>query len=222
LQLPRAAGQDDPLPLSPLAILTLVCAACAIVILVAHLVLRPELHGATKVSLFLGLGVLPIGAAMTGNIQGYETTKQRAFCGSCHVMVPHASDAADPSGRSLASRHSRNALFGNESCYVCHADYGMFGTVTTKLGGMEHVYRYFTEYRSVPMADAQASIHLYKPFSNTSCMQCHTTTLDVWRAVPEHRSSLDDVRADRVSCASPGCHGYAHPMTKPKPPEKSR
>jgi cytochrome c-type protein NapC len=201
--------------LSTLSIVALVCAACAVVILVAHLVLRPPLQGDAKIWLLFGLGVLPIGAAVTGNMHGYETTKKRAFCSSCHVMTPHTADADDPRSPSLASRHARNALFGDENCYVCHADYGMFGTVTTKLGGMEHVWRYFTQYRNVDIAEAEERIHLYKPFANTSCMQCHSTTLDIWRKVPDHKSSLEEVRANRVSCASAGCHGYAHPQTKP-------
>jgi hypothetical protein len=205
------------LPLPPLSIIALGCAALAVVILVAHLVLRPTLRGETKMWLLFGLGILPIGAAAAGNVQGYETTKKRAFCGSCHVMIPHASDADDLRSPSLASRHARNALFGDENCYVCHADYGMFGTVTTKLGGLRHVYMYLTEFHDVPMAEAVTRIHLYKPFPNTSCMQCHSTTLDIWMRVPDHKSSLDDVRANRVSCASAGCHGYAHPQTKSEP-----
>src|SRR5262249_55810691 len=78
---PRGRFEGPPFPPPPLSIVPLVCAACAIVILAASLVLRPPLHGETKVWLLLGLGVLPITAAMTGNVQGYETTKKRSFCG---------------------------------------------------------------------------------------------------------------------------------------------
>jgi cytochrome c-type protein NapC len=202
--------------LSPISLSSIACALGAAAILVGFLVRRPTLSAATKVWLLFGLGVLPIGAATTGNVQGYETTKARSFCGSCHVMDPHANDAADRGSGSLASRHSRNALFGDESCYGCHADYGMFGTVTTKLGGMRHVYEYYlTPYRTMPLEEAKTKIHLYKPFSNETCMHCHSTELDIWSKVKEHRSSLEEVRSNRVSCASVGCHGWAHPMTKP-------
>ena len=67
----------------------------------------------------------------SGNIAGYEATKTRRFCGSCHVMTPYAKDSEDVASTSLAARHSRNDAFGAENCYACHADYGMFGTVTT-------------------------------------------------------------------------------------------
>ncbi len=98
---------------------------------------------------------------------------------------------------------------------MCHADYGMFGAVMTKVGGMGHVYYYLTEYRSMSLEEAREKIHLRTPFNNNNCMQCHSTELDLWRKVPDHKSSLQDVRASRISCASGGCHGYAHPFTKP-------
>src|SRR5262245_22615084 len=95
----------------PLALIALICAVASAVILVVYLVHRPPLVGATKLWLLLGLGVFPLGVAGAGNIQGFEATKQRRFCGSCHVMVPHASDSNDGSSSSLASRHARNQLF---------------------------------------------------------------------------------------------------------------
>lgn len=201
---------------SPLALLGLVCAALAIGFLVAYLVRRPQLDGQTKLWLFMALGVFPIGVAGTGNLEGFHATKQRAFCGSCHVMTPYADDSGNPESSSLASRHGRNKLFGAENCYVCHADYGMYGTVTTKIGGMGHVWRYFTGgYRTMSLEEARRSIHISKPFPNESCNQCHSTRLDLWRAHPDHKAALQDVRGGRMSCASAGCHGYAHPWTKP-------
>jgi hypothetical protein len=182
--------------------------------LVAYLIRRPPLVHATRIWLLCALGVFPITAAMTGNVQGYETTKARSFCASCHVMIPHTSDSDDRSSHSLSSRHARNKLFGDENCYSCHADYGMFGTITTKLGGMRHVWMYYTQYRNTSLAEAKKTIHLYAPYPNDNCMQCHSTTGDVWLATPDHRATVVDARAGRLSCASGGCHGFAHPSTK--------
>jgi nitrate/TMAO reductase-like tetraheme cytochrome c subunit len=201
--------------LPPLTLFALTCAVITTVILVVYLVKRPPLAGATKVWLLLGLGVFPLGVATAGNIQGFEATKERKFCGSCHVMIPHARDSDDPASPSLASRHAKNHLFGDQNCYVCHADYGMFGTVLTKLGGMRHVWLYVTEYRNVPLEEAKKTIHLVKPYRNSNCMQCHSTELPIWQHVPDHMSSMQEVRQQKVSCASAGCHGYAHPFTKP-------
>ncbi len=207
---------------SPLAALELACAGLAAIILVSYLVFHPPLVRATKLWLLMGLGVFPIGAAFAGNVQGFEATKERAFCGSCHVMALHQADSDDPASGSLAARHARNLMFGHENCYVCHADYGMFGTIVTKAGGMRHVWLYLTEYRNTPLAEAKKTIVLRAPAQmNGNCMECHSTRGTVWLKVPDHRGLLGDVRAGRVSCASEGCHGLAHPFfLAPGPEEK--
>jgi cytochrome c-type protein NapC len=199
-------------PSSPLALLALACSAIAATILIVFLVRRPALTRTVKVWLLLGLGVFPIGAAMAGNVQGFEATKERSFCGSCHVMKLHATDSDDAASHSLAARHGRNPMFGSANCYICHADYGMFGTVVTKAGGMRHVWLYATEYRNTAIEDAKRTIRTRSPFPNSNCMECHSTRDELWLKTPDHRASLEDVRAGRVSCASEGCHGVAHPF----------
>jgi nitrate/TMAO reductase-like tetraheme cytochrome c subunit len=200
---------------TPLTFIALVCAVMAAGILVFYLVRRPSLTPVTKIGLFLGLGVFPIGVAAAGNIEGFQATEKREFCGSCHVMALHKADSEDPMSSSLSSRHARNKLFGTDNCYVCHADYGMYGTVMTKMGGMRHVWLYYTQYRSMPIEEAKNVIHLREPFPNNNCMQCHSTEDLIWLRLPDHRAALADVRADRVSCASQGCHGLAHPNFRP-------
>jgi nitrate/TMAO reductase-like tetraheme cytochrome c subunit len=200
---------------SPLAVIALICAGSSAAILIVYLILRPQLRRTAKLWLFFGLGVFPLGVALTGNVQGFEATKKRQFCGSCHVMVPHASDSDATTSASLSSRHARNRLFGDENCYACHADYGMFGTIMTKIGGMRHVWLYYTEYRNVNVEQAKETIHLRKPYPNDNCMQCHSTQGKLWQQQSDHKATLDDVRSGRVSCASAGCHGYAHPNFRP-------
>ncbi|MGD0529457.1 MAG: NapC/NirT family cytochrome c [Polyangiaceae bacterium] len=200
------------LPSSPLALLALGCAAISACILLVYLVRAPVLVRATKIWLALGLGVFPIAAAAAGNLQGFEATKEREFCGSCHVMALHAADSEDPASNSLASRHARNPMFGTENCYTCHADYGMFGTIVTKAGGMRHVWLYYTEYRKTPIEEAKETMHLCAPYPNDNCMQCHSTRDELWLKTADHKASLDDVRTGRLSCASAGCHGLAHPF----------
>jgi cytochrome c-type protein NapC len=201
--------------LSFLASVSLFCVAASAAILTYFLVARPPFGNGTKLALLLGLGIFPIGAALAGNVEGFEATKSRHFCGGCHLMTPYTSDAGNPNSGSLAARHGRNALFGGDNCYVCHADYGMFGTVMTKIGGMRHVVLNMTEYRGMSLAEARYKIHLRSPFPNQNCMQCHSTQNDLWLGRPDHRALLQDLRAGRIACASSGCHGYAHPFTKP-------
>jgi cytochrome c-type protein NapC len=194
--------------------LSVITAGIAAAILLVHLLRRRPVTGATKVWLLMGLGVFPILTAGTANIAGFKATQSRKFCGSCHVMTPHANDSGDPNSLSLAAVHARNEYFGNDNCYTCHKDYGMYGYVLTKMGGMRHVYLYLTEYRSMPLEESKPSIRISRPIPNASCMHCHTTTAPKWLNVPDHRSALEPVRAGKISCASPGCHGFAHPMTK--------
>lgn len=201
---------------NPFLAAALLCGASAAVLALWFLVRRPPLTRTTKLVLFAAIGVLPLATAGTGNVAGYEATKARRFCGSCHVMTPYQADSEDPRSATLAARHARNALFGDDNCYACHADYGMFGTVVTKLGGMRHVYEYTLHYRNMSLAEAREKIHIRTPFQNATCMHCHSTRGASWNAVVDHASIAERVRAGEVSCASPGCHGPAHPFSKPE------
>ena len=200
---------------NPLIAVALACAAISALLVIWYLVRRPALTNATKLVLLLGIGVLPITTAATGNVAGYEATKSRRFCSSCHVMTPYGADSEDPNSTTLATRHGHNALFGHDNCYACHANYGMFGTVTTKLGGLRHVYEYVFHYHDMPLEEAKAKIQIRTPFQNATCMHCHSTEGPSWNGVKEHASLLSRVRSGAVSCASAGCHGPAHPFTKP-------
>jgi nitrate/TMAO reductase-like tetraheme cytochrome c subunit len=200
------------------------CSLIAAAVLLWFFIRRPPLTGQVKFLLFLGFGVFPMGAAFTGNVAGFEHTKHRTFCGSCHVMVPYLLDSNDPNSKSLAAAHARNEEFGPDNCYECHKDYGAFSTVMTKIGGMRHVYEYYTHYRKVDVRDAVFEIELYKPMANVACTRCHSTEVRYWLEVGDHRSSLEGLRSGKVSCASDGCHGPSHPFSKPKrhPAEAAR
>jgi cytochrome c-type protein NapC len=200
--------------------ITIGFAASATVLVIWYLMRKPLLTRSVKIILLFGIGLLPLGAAMSGNYAGFEATKQRSFCGSCHVMTEYANDSGNPKSETLAARHGRNGMFGDENCYTCHADYGMFGTVKTKLGGLRHVYEYVLHYHSMPLEESRRTIHIRKPFKNETCMHCHSTQNPGWNSVAEHASILERVRTGAVSCASEGCHGPAHPFTKNLSPKE--
>jgi cytochrome c-type protein NapC len=190
------------------------CAAVAAGILLWYLIRRPPLNGPTKILLLLGLGAFPIATAATGNVTGYEATKERTFCGSCHVMEPWTEDSEDPTSRTLAARHARNPMFGDENCYMCHADYGKLGAITTKLGGMRHVYEYILGgYREMTREAAVEAIHIRRPYPNVNCMQCHSTRATAWTEQSDHAKMIEEIRSGAVGCASEGCHGPAHPFS---------
>jgi cytochrome c-type protein NapC len=94
----------------------------------------------------------------------------------------------------------------------------MFGTVKTKMGGMRHIYLYLTEFHSMSLEEARGKIHILKPFPNSTCMHCHSTQNPGFMAIDDHKSIIDRARAGTVSCASEGCHGPAHPFSKPAKP----
>jgi cytochrome c-type protein NapC len=121
---------------SPFAIVCLSCAAIAAALIVYYLVRRPPFHAATKLLLLAAIGVFPLLGAGSGSYAGFEQTTTREFCNGCHVMEPWIDDAENPDSTSLAAQHSRNVLFGDHSCYTCHADYGMFGVAVTKVNGL--------------------------------------------------------------------------------------
>ena len=198
----------------PLIAVALGSAALAAVLILWFLVTRPQLTSSTKLLLFFGIGVFPIATAMTGNYTGFEATTKRQFCGSCHVMKPYKLDSEDPNSTSLAARHARNELFGDANCYACHANYGMYGTILTKLGGLRHVYEYTLNYRDMPLEEFLAEVQIRKPFPNETCIHCHSTQNPDWNKIGDHASTLDQIRAGTLSCASEGCHGPAHPFSK--------
>jgi nitrate/TMAO reductase-like tetraheme cytochrome c subunit len=198
----------------PFLMVGLCTAGLSALVILWFLVFRPALTRGTKIALLFGIGVLPIATAANGNLAGYNATKQTSFCGSCHVMTPYRDDSIDLTSKSLASRHARNESFGKENCYACHADYGMFGTVTTKIGGLRHVYEYTLHYRTTPIDEFLATVEIRRPFPNATCMHCHSTTNPTWNQVGDHASTLERVREGTLSCASEGCHGPAHPFSK--------
>jgi cytochrome c-type protein NapC len=195
----------------PATLLTYVALAFAVgaaVILIWYLVRRPHLSRRTKYWLFAGLGPLPITAAMIGNVSNFEKTKDREFCAGCHTMTMYEEDASNPNSGTLASIHSKNPYFGGQSCYVCHADYGMFGTIVTKMGGMKHVWYYYTENWEAPGHEPPK---ISKPYSHEPCKQCHPPNRP--RQPLEHEVHKKAVQSGEVGCTAAGCHGRPHPPT---------
>jgi cytochrome c-type protein NapC len=199
-----------------LSLVALFAAAVSILIGVWYMVRRPHLHRTTKSLLLLGLGVFPAIVSLTGNISSFEYTLSRPFCGSCHVMSPYLRDAEDPKSQSLAAIHSRNHRFGEDSCYTCHADYQMFGAVTTKMNGMRHLYKYVTEYASTgPDGEGGPPIHLYKPFQSATCRQCHSMTAKKY--VEDHGDTIAALQNGDVACID--CHSEIHPLALSRRPK---
>jgi cytochrome c-type protein NapC len=189
-----------------LGLAALVLSLLSAALIVGFLVRSPPLTAYAKLLLGLGLFVLPTSAALLANVQNLETSKSVEFCGSCHVMDSYVNDARDPSSKSLASLHARLPAFRDEACYTCHADYGMYGGVTTKIGGMHHVVAFYSDDWTRP---GHAPPALYKPFDVRTCETCHQPLRD--GAPLEHQVHAAKIAAHEISCAAGGCHGPPHP-----------
>lgn len=209
---PRLQIRYEKDRMSALGWITVGLAVCAAAILIVYWVKQPALNLTWRLLLFCGIALLPTAAAGTSTTEALEKTTQREFCGSCHVMDAHYRDAINPESASLAARHTRNDLFGENSCYKCHANYGMFGYPLTKLNGLKHVWHYyFGEYGSMTLEEALPKLHTYEPYPNENCLHCHTGKGSVWSAVPDHRAINRTDDGTELSCASLGCHGAPHP-----------
>ena len=192
---------------SLLGLAALGLAGVSAIAIVGFLWKRPALTGDIKLRLFFALLVLPTTAALLGNTHNLETTKKVEFCNSCHVMNTYVADARDAGSESLAATHARLEAFREDACYACHADYGMLGGITTKIGGMHHVKDYYLNDWDEPGHRGPA---LYKPYDMRVCLSCH----DPLRpgAPLQHRVHGDAIADRSITCASDGCHGPPHPV----------
>jgi cytochrome c nitrite reductase small subunit len=156
----------------------------------------------------LSLGVFPLFLLAVGNFAVFEYAKEEQFCGSCHrTMKVYIDDLHNRKSESLASLHFQNRFAHSESCYSCHADYGVHGTFQAKATGLRHLYRYMTRTYTIP-------ITMPHPFPNSLCLKCHEGA----KRFMAEKVHLDNDRVNpallsgKKDCMS--CHGPAHELPK--------
>lgn len=73
---------------------------------------------------------------------------------------------------------------------------------------MRHLYMYVTEYANTgPDGAGGPPIHIYKPFPNQACMQCHSTHLASWM---DKHPDPESIRTGEMRCVE--CHDNIHPQ----------
>lgn len=144
---------------------------------------------------FLILAVWPLGFSGV-SIYNLERAKTVAFCGSCHEMQERVADLKDPKSKNLASKHATRFWINDNACYQCHTDYTMFGPLSAKWRGLQHMYAAAVN-RPKP-----EEIKLYTPFPDGNCLRCHRTLK--FDQVEEHQDRDPDER-----CVD--CHDKIHP-----------
>jgi cytochrome c-type protein NapC len=172
---------------------------------IAPVVFRPSITATQegKILAFLAFFIMPIAAVAVGTTEHFERSKQTKFCLSCHIMEPYGKSLYIDDSAYLPAAHFQNhRVPPNEACYTCHTDYALFGTIRVKLAGMKHLYVYYLETPKQP-------IHLYRPYNNRECLHCHGGARS-FESSPTHMAMMDDLKANRLSCISSGCHDNVH------------
>lgn len=188
-----------------LSVLIIVC------ILVSVLVYRGrQAEGNALWFHLVALGILPLFLLAVGNFAVFEYAKERRFCASCHrTMKPYIDDLHNAKSQSLAALHLQNRFAPNTECYSCHANYGVHGTLETKLTGLRHVYKYATGTYRLP-------IKMPTPFDNVNCLKCHEGAKR-FMAQDVHLEDgkvAADLRTGKTECVQ--CHAPAHDLPKVK------
>lgn len=180
-------------------ILLVVVTAALIVAVVASPRLLMRRSG--KALAFVALFLMPLVITGMGFALHLEHAKSTEFCVSCHVMEPYGTSLHFDDLDYLPASHYQNNLVPREkACYTCHTQYTMFGDVNAKLGGLKHVWVYYT-------GQTPEQIELYQPYNNRECLHCHGES----RSFVEgdlHVDMLEELRSNEVSCLE--CHEFVH------------
>jgi len=183
-------------------ILALAMAASAVALIAWTLAVhRGRLAGfRARLLLFIGVCCVPFPAVLMSAAVGLEQSKAVAFCRSCHLMGAFVADMEDAGSRSLSALHFRNRYIQEEHCYSCHTDYGLFGTLEAKLGGMSHVWSEF----------AGAGSGTVRPKTNyrfTICLNCHGQSAKFMQQ-KRHAGVVNKVLNGQSMCTE--CHNRSH------------
>jgi cytochrome c nitrite reductase small subunit len=173
-------------------------------VLIAYVLLfrrRQITSAASQWLLFIGICIMPLPVMLLGSAVGLEQAKDITFCQHCHVMQQFVDDMRSPASDRLAAVHFKNRYIQRNHCYVCHTDYGLFGTLEAKFAGVGHIWKEATGTYTLPVMIA-------RPYRFTICLDCHAESAR-FNAVREHQGILPKVANGESRCTS--CHRPSHP-----------
>lgn len=163
---------------------------------------RRKLHTfRIRIGLFLGICVLPFPVMLMSTAVGLEQAKAVEFCASCHVMEAFVTDMEDPGSMRLAALHYQNRYIQEDHCYVCHTNYGLFGTVEAKVGGLTHIWEETTGTYRLP-------IRARGGYQFTICLNCHGLSAK-FSENDLHQAVIGEVLSNQAACTD--CHPRSHP-----------
>jgi nitrate/TMAO reductase-like tetraheme cytochrome c subunit len=162
---------------------------------------RSGLTGATRAWLFVAVGLVPGMVAFLSFAHGLEQSSSVSSCGSCHVMTPFVADLRDVKSDTLAATHYKNRYIQDRHCFTCHSNYGLGGTLTAKLEGLGHVWRYTTGSYELP-------VKIASPYPNVRCLGCHGAAQKFLTSEGHPSEEIPNLMSGKTSCLD--CHGPAH------------
>jgi cytochrome c-type protein NapC len=177
----------------------------ASIALILPFLVRPTLTVSRegKIFAFIAFFVFPVLAASIGASEHFERSKQTQFCLSCHIMEPWGKSLYVDDPSYIPAAHFQNhRIPADVTCYTCHSDYAMYGTLLTKLQGLHHVY---VNYLGTPMNP----IRLYHPYDNAECLHCHLGARS-FESSALHVAVMVDLKDNKLSCITSGCHDTVH------------
>jgi cytochrome c nitrite reductase small subunit len=190
---------------SPATLLYVLLAISAV--LIAIIVTRPSLTVSRegKMVAFVAFCVLPIVCGSMAASEHLERSEQTAFCLSCHIMKSHGKSLYVDDPSYLAAAHFQNhRVPADRACYTCHTDYGLYGGVRAKIGGLRHIY---VQYFGTPPSPDK--IKLYSPYNNRECLHCHMGARS-FESSPIHIAIMGSLTHNNMSCMTSGCHDTVH------------
>lgn len=156
---------------------------------------------ASQWMLFVGVCIMPLPVMVLSTAVGMDQAKDVTFCQHCHVMRPFVDDMKNPASDRLAAVHYKNRYIQRDHCYICHTDYGLFGSMEAKLSGVGHVWRESAGTYTVP-------VQIARPYRFTICLDCHAQSAK-FDAIPEHKDLVAKTVRGEERCTS--CHELSHP-----------
>ena len=182
--------------------ITLFLTVTAMGVILCTLLFRRRLAGfQSRWLLFLGICVTPAPVMVLSSAVGLEQAKAVDFCKSCHVMGSFIADMEHPASGRLAALHFKNRYIQDHHCYTCHTDYGLFGTVEAKIGGLAHIWRETAGTYRLP-------VRMKEGYRFTICLNCHGQS-QKFIEQKAHAGIVERILGGETTCTA--CHGPSHP-----------
>jgi cytochrome c-type protein NapC len=134
-------------------------------LLIDTIVVKPAITSSVtgKMLAFIAFCILPVLCGSMAASTHIERSKQTKFCISCRIMEPYGKSLyVDEPSYIPASHFQNHRVPPDAACYTCHTDYGLYGGLRAKLGGVRHI---FIQYFGTP--PQPQDIKLYVPYNKS-------------------------------------------------------